>query len=317
MTYVDNGPVLAGRFAFWVSIWVTRPRAGGANMQSKEKFIAFLDILGFSALVEQAEASGDLSRPIELAQLLGDGQGASEMVVIGPKTCPQSAYIEKGLDFQITQISDCAVISAEVSPAGLINLVHHCFGLSVKLLSKHAQCRGMITRGNIYHQKGQFIGTGYQAAYRAEAGVAFLRADEAERGTPFIQIDPSVISYVQEQTDDCVRKMFERLTLSDGTFTAIYPFKALAKIPSALVHPGFNPLEMKQAVQRSLRFRRENLDELLTEEERAPDDRAKVKIRHYIQGLEDVIARLRAKEAELDEMLATRRLPPIGSVWGA
>jgi hypothetical protein len=283
----------------------------------KDKFIAFVDILGFSALVERAEASGDLARPIELAQMLGDDQGASQMAVTGPLNCPRSARVDKGLDFQITQISDCVVISAEVSPAGAINLVHHCFGLAIKLLNQHAQCRGVITRGNIHHDKGQFFGTGYQAAYKAEGGVAFLRADEAERGTPFVQIDPSVVSYVREQTDDCVRKVFERLTLSDGTFTAVYPFKALAKIPAALVRPGFNPSEMKEAVQRSLRFRLDNLGELRMEEERTPDDRAKRKIRHYIQGLEEVIARLRAKEAELDEMLATGRLPPMGSVWGA
>lgn len=286
-------------------------------MSVRDKFIAFVDILGFSALVERAEAAGDLSRPIELAQTLGKAHASTGFAVTGSTTCPHSAHIEKSLDFQITQISDCVVVSAEVSPAGVINLVNHCFALAGEMLNKGAQCRGMITRGNIYHQKEQFIGTGYQAAYKAEAGVAFLRADEAERGTPFIQIDPSVTSYVQEQTDGCVRKMFERLTLSDGTFTAIYPFKALTKIPSALVRPDFNPSDMKQAVQRSLRFRHENLAEIRAEEKKAPDQRAKTKIQYYIRALEEIIASLHAKEAELDEMLATGRLPPMGSVWGA
>jgi hypothetical protein len=39
---------------------------------TKDKFIAFVDIIGFSALVKAEEQSGrDLSRPLELARLLG------------------------------------------------------------------------------------------------------------------------------------------------------------------------------------------------------------------------------------------------------
>jgi hypothetical protein len=40
-----------------------------------------------------------------------------------------------------------------------------------------------------------------------------------------------------------------------------------------------------------------------------------MKIRHYKRGLEEVIERLHAKEAALDQMIATGRIP-YGTVWG-
>jgi hypothetical protein len=44
-------------------------------MQTKDKFIGFADILGFSTLVKTEEQSGrDLSRPLELVKLLGSSE---------------------------------------------------------------------------------------------------------------------------------------------------------------------------------------------------------------------------------------------------
>jgi hypothetical protein len=49
-------------------------------LRAKDKFIAFVDILGFTALVEAAEqdGGGDFSRPIELAQALGSVADANK-----------------------------------------------------------------------------------------------------------------------------------------------------------------------------------------------------------------------------------------------
>jgi hypothetical protein len=274
---------------------------------AKDKFIAFIDILGFSNLVETTEESGsDFSYLIELTKIVGSDKPRA-------RTCPASKHIAADLDFKSTQISDCVVISVEVSPAGIVNLVNDCFSIVLALLSKGHLCRGYITRGNIYHVEDQFIGTGYMRAFSKERGVAFMRADLDEQGTPFIQIDDVVTDYISTDGDECVRKMCGRATKSDGTYTAIYPFEALGKIPTALIQPDFNPAHWKENVQRSLRYRHDNLATFDKAEREASDEKIKRKIRHYKHGLEEVIRRLHVKEAALDRMIATGRIP-IGTI---
>jgi hypothetical protein len=278
-------------------------------VQAKNKFIAFVDILGFSDLVKAEEQGGrDLSRPLELVKLLGSAEKKHL-----PSICPHSRRLAADIDFKMTQVSDCVVVSAEVSPAGVMNLAHYCFGIAIMLLNKGALCRGYITRGNIFHDDHQFIGTGYVHAVQNEKSVAFMRADAQEEGTPFIQIDETVTAYVRDESDDCVRKMFARIVRSDESYTAIYPFEAMSKIPSALITWDFNPREWKENLQKSLGYREQDLVVFEQAEYLAVDEKAKKKVRHYKRGLEEVIHRLRIREAALDKMIATGIIPYGGS----
>jgi hypothetical protein len=170
----------------------------------------------FSNLVREVEKNGEgPSRLLELTKVLGGGDGGRR-----PKVCPNSSRIATDLDFKITQISDCVVVSAEVSPAAVIALNHHCVTVAQALVHEGTLCRGYVTRGNIYHEERQFIGTGYMRAVENEKTVVFKRADLGEQETPFIQIDESVTEYVRDEGDECVCKMFARCTTSDGTYTA-------------------------------------------------------------------------------------------------
>ena len=283
-------------------------------MHTKDKFIAFVDILGFSDLVEAAErGDGNLSRPLELINTLCSAADSQKLRDQGCKICPSSRHIAPDLDFQVTQISDCVVISAESSPAGVINLVNECFGIALSILEKGAQCRGSIIRGNICHRDGNFIGTGFMRAYNNEKNVSFRRGSE-EKATPFIQVDDVVSEYITNETDACVRKMFNRMTRSDETYTAIYPFDRLGKVPSAFVGQDFNPHYWKEPLQISLGHRQANLAAFEEAERKATDEGVKNKIRHYKRGLEEVINSLRDKDAKLDNMIATGRIP-YGTVW--
>jgi hypothetical protein len=145
----------------------------------------------------------------------------------GPMTCPRSKYVQRDIDFQLTQISDCMVVSTEVSPAGVINLVRHCWGAVIKLLAKGIMCRGYITIGRVYHTDTQVIGTGYQEAYRKESLVTAFEREADERGTPFVEVDTAVCDYVRDHGDSCVKEMFSRFIKEDGTVTAIFPFQRL------------------------------------------------------------------------------------------
>ena len=195
-----------------------------------EKFIAFVDVLGFTNLVEDAEAGRGmrLDELVELVKCLGSNEDQKKIERRGPTTCPHSGYTQRNLDFRITQISDCVVVSSEISPAGIINLMNHCWVAVIRLLQSGIMCRGYITRGSIYHTDAQVIGTGYQRAFRNERQVGAFKREADERGTPFVEVDKSVCDYVSSSGDTCVTEMFSRMVKADGDTVVLFPFKRLA-----------------------------------------------------------------------------------------
>lgn len=199
-------------------------------MQFKEKFIAFVDVLGFKQMVKASESGTGMPLPelINMLKELGTPEDRKSYEQYGPTTCPQSAYIQHDLDFKLNQVSDCVVVSSEVSPAGVINLVNHCWGAVIMLLHKGIMCRGYITKGLIYHSEDLFIGSGYQEAYLKESNVSVFKREADERGTPFVEVDQSVCQYVAEHGDQCVKEMFSRMVKTDGSVTALFPFQRLS-----------------------------------------------------------------------------------------
>jgi hypothetical protein len=201
-----------------------------SDMEFKDKFIGFVDILGWKELVKSAEAGTgmSLSNLIELAKELGTAEDQSRFEKYGPMICPASTYIERDLDFRLTRFSDCVLVSSEISPAGVINLVNYCWAAVIKLLTKGIMCRGYITRGPIYHtNEPEIIGSGYQEALNKEHQVSAFKRKADERGTPFVEVDPVVCDYVRDHGDSCVKEMFSRHVKEDGTVTALFPFNRL------------------------------------------------------------------------------------------
>ena len=87
--------------------------------QFLDKFVAFVDILGFKSKVEASDRS-DGTRLSEILKMCGKLENQSHIQSIagyGPIICPESRYTSRDLDYKVTQISDCAIISSEVSPA--------------------------------------------------------------------------------------------------------------------------------------------------------------------------------------------------------
>jgi hypothetical protein len=193
-----------------------------------DKFIAYVDVLGFKNFVESSEAGAgfSLSDLIDIQKDLGDPSNQENIAQYGPIICPNSNRIREDLDFQITQISDCLLVSVEVSPAGAINLVHHCRGAAIRMLKKGILVRGYITRGSIYHDGYRFIGSGYHQAYKKEGKVVVFQQDAKDKGTPFIEVGRMVLDYVNSLEDQCVKEAFSYHVMGDETGTAIFPFKA-------------------------------------------------------------------------------------------
>jgi hypothetical protein len=258
------------------------------NVEFKDKFIAFVDVLGFKKMVEAAEAGTGmpLHELLDMLRELGKPEDREKIKKHGPMVCPQSTFVQRDLNFQLTQISDCVVVSCEVSPAGVINLIGHCWGAVIKLLTKGIMCRGYITRGSVYHADTQVIGTGYQEAYLKEAGVTAFRLEADERGTPFVEVDQVVCDYVMDHGDKCVKEMFSRYVKKDGDTTALFPFQRLAH---SFIIAGFGQTFDPEKEKRSndnLRQMIQNVKRRVAELVDDSNDSAVSKANHYLAALD-------------------------------
>ena len=97
-----------------------------ADAQFTDKFIAYYDVCGWKEHVKAAEGGGGLSLG-ELLDALRSAEGSQSRDALreyGPTKCPEAPRLRRDLDFRVTQASDSVLVSAEVSPAGLINRNH-------------------------------------------------------------------------------------------------------------------------------------------------------------------------------------------------
>lgn len=278
------------------------------DIEFRDKFIGFIDILGFKNLVDAAESGIGISlvELLETVQELGKPEDRLEYEKYGPMTCPESRYVQRHLDFRLTQISDCVVLSTEVSPAGVINLIKHCWGAVIKLLAKGIMCRGYITRGSLYHSDTQIIGSGYQEAYRKEAFVTAFKREADERGTPFVEVNTVVCGYVRDHGDKCVKEMFARFIKEDGTVTALFPFQRLQHsfIIGDLPGRNFNPEEERQS-NKNMRSMIENMKERVKALVDSSNSDAVSKAEHYIAALENQIEVCKKAEEMINMLVSS------------
>ncbi len=258
-----------------------------------KKFVAFVDTLGFSQMVEDSVA-GKRPTADEIATMLtafGSPADAETYATYGPIVCPDAPRIAKDLGFEFVQVSDCMVASTETSPAGVINLVDHCTKILIRFLQRGRMCRGYITHGEIVHRGTLLFGTGYQNAYKGEASVSAFKRNADDRGTPFVELDPKVVDYVRTCNDPCVGKMFSRYARDDGTVTALYPFERLSHSFSIgpLYGPPFEPEKERTSnstMRKMLHMMRRNILKHVD----SANAKAVRKAEHYIAALDRQLA---------------------------
>lgn len=271
-------------------------------MKLKEKFIGFIDILGFKELVKNAESGKllDLSDLLKILAKLGDRKQVDFYKTYGPEICPNSQCLEKSLDFQILQVSDCAILSIEISPAGIINLIHQFRSIVMRLMLEGILCRGYITRGMIFHTENQVIGSGYQEAYMNESAVTAFKKDADERGTPFVELDQKVIDYIQSDTDACINKMYNRFVKDDGFVAAIFPFRAFSH--SFAITNDFDSDKEKKSndnVRNYILTVKDSIMHYSNNKNKA----AMKKIQHYISALNDQLDVCDKTDEMIDEIM--------------
>jgi len=74
------------------------------NVEFKDKFVAFVDVLGFKKMVEAAEAGTGipLHELLDILKELGKPEDRDRIKKHGPMVCPQSTFVQRDLNFQLT-----------------------------------------------------------------------------------------------------------------------------------------------------------------------------------------------------------------------
>ena len=273
-------------------------------MEFEEKFIAFVDVLGFKNMVDASESGNGipLREIMENLKMLGGPEDENKYKEHGPTICPQSSFIRKDLNFKVTQISDCVIVSSEVSPAGAINLVNHCWGAVINLLMKGIMCRGYITKGSIYHDNNQVIGSGYQNAYAKESSVTAFKKEINERGTPFVELDPEVLTYINNSTDSCIKKMFSRMVKAEDDITALFPFQRIANTVSFNSNVSVNKAKESNNNVRLLLC---SLKERVMSYVDPSNEKAMNKAKHYIHAIEKQIEVCDKQDIMIEQTFST------------
>lgn len=126
------------------------PPAGG--FPYPEKYVAFVDMLGFRKLVELADSSGERRRAL------------AETVRVFRTTI--GAHGKLGT--RVTHFSDCLIVSADRSEQGLYMVLSGCAWLALNLVQYPVLLRGGIAIGGITHEPDILFGLGVNRAYAFE-----------------------------------------------------------------------------------------------------------------------------------------------------
>ena len=268
-------------------------------MESKEKFIGFVDILGFKGLVERAEVGDNITflQINNAVSTLGSEKDKEAIKIYGPTICPESKREHDDLDFQITQVSDCVIVSTEISPAGAITLIDHCWRAVFRLLRRGLMCRGHIRRGNIFHNEHRFMGTGYQRCIEREKVVEVFKRFEDDRGTPFVEVDNSVINYIKNTADECLKMMLPRFVVETKGAYALFPFSRLTDYFD--IGPDFDAAAKKKEIciiRSSINTFKFNLNRYVGKN----NPNALIKLEHYLIQLNEQLKKCDKLEEAVD-----------------
>ena len=199
-------------------------------MAGEDRFVVFLDILGFSRLIkESAPPSPRISiEQVREALKVPDPAGA-DMVIVGRigdiSLCRH----------RVSHFSDCIVASTDPTEAGLMYLILHVQKIAFRLLRLGFLCRGGLVKGLLYHDPAAVFGPALVDAYDIETRVA---------KHPRVVLDDAVARW-SYQLPEPVGKIMRRLVLrhEDGHH-AVHVLRVLTTAMSADNGPGPESMRM-------------------------------------------------------------------------
>jgi hypothetical protein len=142
----------------------------------QHRVIAFVDILGFSNIVERMSSEDRLFKVVRDALKGLDRQSRDFQRYRRELNDKREATLKKGVapltgdsNLQMTAFSDCYVLS-EVSPAWHVLAAVQALGS--RFLAEGILTRGAVVQGKAYHSGRVLFGPGIVEAYRLESEVA-------------------------------------------------------------------------------------------------------------------------------------------------
>jgi hypothetical protein len=124
-----------------------------------DRYVAFVDILGFSEIVRQTHGATTTTRTEALARTLTE-IGASH------------PSLNESDDFQFQSFSDSIVMSSSKTFTGLVHIFSSITDLSIRLLTEGLLIRGAVAKGPLYHKQSVIFGPALLDAYGLETNVA-------------------------------------------------------------------------------------------------------------------------------------------------
>jgi hypothetical protein len=124
-----------------------------------DRYIAFVDILGFSSIVRQSEHDQTSKRFDALVSTLTE---------IGS----HHPSINESDDFQFQSFSDSVVMSSASTLTGLVQILSSISDLAIRLLKTSLLIRGAIAKGKLYHKQPIIFGPALLDAYNSEVNIA-------------------------------------------------------------------------------------------------------------------------------------------------
>jgi hypothetical protein len=127
-----------------------------------ERYVAFVDILGFSNIVRESVASPEQAK--KLIERLRNIRNISKELI--------ADKVVEHDDFMAQSFSDCIVLSENATPTGLFHLLFGVTGLCSRLLIDGMFTRGGIAKGKLHHSDEIVFGPAMLEAYRLESSLA-------------------------------------------------------------------------------------------------------------------------------------------------
>ena len=142
------------------------------------RVVAFLDVLGFSALVQRADQDVEVRNRLTGLLNAGKDLAASNM---------------RERDLKVQNFSDSFIVSASNSWEGLKAIFEFCEQIALGFMTIGAAVRGGITVGNAFHDTSIVYGPGVLRAYHLENSVARV---------PRIVLDHSALGLARAHVDE-------------------------------------------------------------------------------------------------------------------
>jgi hypothetical protein len=129
-----------------------------------QRYVAFIDILGFSDHVRQSEHTpSEAKKLVDIMDRISNRWSDKAL---------RPTHDALGEDFKSQSFSDCTVLSEAATPKGLHYLLLMVTQFALDLLANGFLLRGGIAKGPIYHSQNAVFGPAFLKAYDLERNVA-------------------------------------------------------------------------------------------------------------------------------------------------